>query len=143
MMSIITNGSFGLVLLTSGILAPIVEEFIFRYFIINQFKSKGLKKAIIISSIAFGLMHMNLIQSTYAFILGLILGYLYTKNNEFNLIRCILFHITVNAGSVIYEYAPTQILPFINIALLLSISCYLIIVVKFLISENKKNIVFD
>ena len=136
MMSIITNGSFGLVLLTSGILAPIVEEFIFRYFMINQFKDKGINKAIIISSIAFGIMHLNIIQSTYAFILGLILGYLYIKNNEFNLYRCILFHITVNAGSVVYEYTPNKILPYINLFLLISISTYLLVRIKKIIKNE-------
>ena len=52
----------------------------------------------------FGIAHMNPIQSTYAFLLGLILGYLYYKTG--NLLNSILLHITINSTSVLYEYAP-------------------------------------
>lgn len=102
-MSFVTGGNFGLVLLTSGILAPIIEELIFRYVIIGFYKDSA-KTGIIISSVLFGLAHMNVIQSSYAFVLGLILGYVYVSSNK-NLIESILVHLVINSTSVVYEYA--------------------------------------
>ena len=55
----------------------------------------------------FGIAHMNPIQSTYAFILGLILGYIYYKTG--NLLNSILLHLTINSTSVLYEYAPLMV----------------------------------
>lgn len=104
LMSVITNQSFGVVLLTSGILAPIVEELIFRYGICEIMKDKGDKIAIFVSALMFGIAHMNIIQSTYAFLFGLLLGYLYMKKK--NLLCPMIFHLTVNTTSVLYEYAP-------------------------------------
>lgn len=109
LMGIVIQMGFIPMLILSGILAPIIEEFIFRYIMINSInksiKHNGIKKAVIISSLLFGLAHLNIIQSTYAFMLGIVLGYLYVKNNEFNLLRCMLFHITVNVSSIVYEFS--------------------------------------
>lgn len=102
--NIITSGSFGLILLSSGILAPVIEELVFRYFIINLFRNKSIKKAVFVSSLLFGLAHMNIIQSSYAFILGLVLGYIYVKTG-FNLSSSILVHLVINSTSILYEYA--------------------------------------
>lgn len=93
-----------LILLTTGILAPIVEEFVFRYAIIEIFSDKKKEWAVLISAFMFGVAHFNPVQSTYAFILGLVLGYLYYK--ERNLLKPIIVHLTINSSSVIYEFAP-------------------------------------
>ncbi len=59
----------------ASIVAPVVEELIYRGFIMNALKKYGKVFAIVISSILFGLMHCNLIQSIFAMTVGLILGY--------------------------------------------------------------------
>lgn len=92
-----------LAILAIGILAPIVEELVFRFSIIYLFREKSLKYQIFISAFLFGLAHMNVIQSTYAFLIGLLLAYMYTR--KYNLLETILFHITVNTSSLIYEIA--------------------------------------
>lgn len=104
MMSMVLGSNFIVVLIMTGILAPIIEELMFRYAIINIMLSKGKVYAVVVSSILFGAAHLNLIQSTYAFVLGLVLGYLYIK--KFNLLHSIIFHVVVNSSSVIYEYYP-------------------------------------
>lgn len=91
-----------LMVLCTGILAPIMEEIIFRYGIFKQLKKKNVTIAIIISSICFGLMHMNIIQSGYAFLIGLVLAYIYNKTD--NLSDPILIHIGVNLSSVIFTF---------------------------------------
>lgn len=95
-------GSPIIVMLATGILAPITEELIFRYGICRFFEEK--KKAIFISALLFGIAHMNLIQGSYAFVIGLVLAWLYTETG--NLLVPIIVHVTVNAGSVLYEYFP-------------------------------------
>ena len=104
LMDLVFNGSPLFTLLTVGIAAPIVEELIFRYGIIKIYKTKNEWLAIIVSSFMFGLAHFNLVQSTYAFFTGLLLGYLYVKSG--NLWYSLIVHLTVNTTSVLYMYAP-------------------------------------
>lgn len=92
-----------LVFLVSAIVAPITEELVFRFCICKVLYANRRLFGIIVSSLLFALAHLNVIQSTYAFILGLILGYIYVHSN-FNLALPILFHFVVNGSSVLYEY---------------------------------------
>ena len=101
-----TNISFIVALITSGILGPIAEEFLFRYAIIEIFKENRIK-AIISSALLFGISHLDFIQGFYAFIIGLLLGYIYTQREEYNLLKCILLHIAINVSTVICAYHPT------------------------------------
>ena len=55
--------------------APIVEELIFRGLILRGLEPYGKRFAIISSAVLFGLFHGNLVQTPYAFAVGLILGY--------------------------------------------------------------------
>lgn len=67
------------------IIAPIVEEIVYRGFLINRFFIKwGIKKAVIISSLIFGICHADIIGS---FIFGLFMSivYLKTKNLWFSI----------------------------------------------------------
>lgn len=107
MMSVIINDNIAVTLLVTGILAPVIEEFTFRYAVISFSKQSGTVKAVLMSALLFGVAHMNLVQSTYAFLLGIILGLLYVY--KYNLSHSILFHIVVNSSSVIYEYLPDEL----------------------------------
>lgn len=89
--------------LTNAVLAALMEEIIFRKLLIT--KEKNVKIALLTSSLIFGVMHMNPIQSTYAFILGLVLGYIYIKSN-YNLLTSFIVHLTINGTSIVYEYLP-------------------------------------
>lgn len=95
------------VFLTSAIVAPITEELVFRFCICKVLYADRRLLGIIVSSSLFALAHFNVIQSTYAFVLGLILGYIYVYSN-FNLTLPILFHFIVNGSSVLYEYFSKQ-----------------------------------
>lgn len=70
---------FGIIpFLNVVILAPIGEEIIFRGITMNYAKkiTNHFWIANIVQAALFGLVHMNLIQGIYAFVLGLVLGYL-------------------------------------------------------------------
>lgn len=57
------------------LLAPISEEMLFRGLIMRSLEPYGKKFAILASSFLFGIFHGNLVQSPYAFVVGLVLGY--------------------------------------------------------------------
>lgn len=61
--------------LYTGVLAPIVEEILFRGLIQRTLMPYGKRFAIFSSAFTFGIFHGNLIQSPYAFLVGLVLGY--------------------------------------------------------------------
>lgn len=77
------------------VFAPILEEIVFRNILLNSFlNSYSKNKSIIISSVAFGLVHGNPIQILFATILGLFLGIVYVK--EKNIGYTILLHFFAN-----------------------------------------------
>ena len=67
--------NFVIDILTVAILPAICEEFIHRGVLLQGIKHIGFKKAIIISSVLFGLVHFNIQQVSYAIVVGLILGF--------------------------------------------------------------------
>ena len=82
------------------IIGPIVEEIIFRKLLIDRLGVYGDRFAIIFSSVAFGLMHANLYQFFYATLLGLLLGFVYTRTRDIK--YTVLLHIFMNfMGSVL------------------------------------------
>lgn len=108
LMNIAVSGNFFIVLFTTGILTPVIEELLFRYGIIKIMRGEATdkkhindNKAVLISAILFGVAHFNIIQSAYAFLLGLIMGKIYVKSG--NILTSIYVHIGVNASSVIFE----------------------------------------
>ena len=66
-------------ILSSVVLAPIVEEYTFRYFAFNKLRKYGDKAAILITSLLFGLFHGNFEQFIYAAAIGLVFGYVVSK----------------------------------------------------------------
>lgn len=61
--------------LYASIVAPISEELIFRGYVQRSLERFGRKFSIFCSAFLFGLFHGNLLQTPYAFLVGLVLGY--------------------------------------------------------------------
>ena len=61
--------------LYASILAPLSEELIFRGYILQSLRPYGKKFAVVLSAFVFGIFHGNLLQTPYAFLMGLVLGY--------------------------------------------------------------------
>ena len=68
------NSDFGM-FLYGGILAPITEELLFRGLIQRTLMPYGKRFAILCTAFTFGIFHGNLFQAPYAFLVGLVLGY--------------------------------------------------------------------
>lgn len=81
------------------ILGPVIEEYIFRWKLLNRLRPFGEKAAILYTSVMFGLMHGNLIQFLYATVMGIILGYMAVKTGRM-IYNCLL-HIIVNSYSAL------------------------------------------
>lgn len=76
------------------VIAPIVEELVFRKLLIDRLSIYGDHVAILFSAVAFGLMHANLYQLFYATLLGALFGYVYTCTR--NVKYTIALHAAVN-----------------------------------------------
>lgn len=87
-------------ILVMVILAPLLEEYVFRKQLIDRTAVYGEKIAVLLSAVTFGLMHQNLFQFFYAFGLGLVFAYIYTRTGRLR--YTVIFHGIVNfLGSVV------------------------------------------
>jgi uncharacterized protein len=78
--------------------APILEELIFRGIILQGFlKNYSPQKAIIWSSVLFGLVHLNPWQFIPAVLLGIFIGWIYWKSRS--ILPCIFIHFVANSSS--------------------------------------------
>lgn len=86
-----------------SIAAPIGEEMIFRGIILDGFlKIYSPKKAILWSSVIFGIAHFNPWQFIGALILGAVIGWLYWKTNS--LLPGIFVHFVANTTSFVTSF---------------------------------------
>ena len=83
-----------------GVLAPVCEEVVFRGAIFGGMKKEGnVFKAVMASGILFGLLHMNINQASYAFVIGILLGFLVEATGS--IFSSILFHVLINASNAV------------------------------------------
>ena len=73
--------------------APIVEEIVFRGAVLRGLEKYGKGFAILFSAFLFGAFHGNLLQSPYAFLVGLVLGYVTV---EYNILWAMVLHMVNN-----------------------------------------------
>lgn len=92
-----------LMVLLMGVLGPLSEEMIFRGMVFGGYKKSGnTVKAIILSALLFGLMHMNFNQAAYAIFLGVVMAVLVEATGS--LWGSVVFHMTVNIENVMLMY---------------------------------------
>lgn len=88
--------------LAISLLAPLLEELLFRGAIIRAFnKGSGysMKRSIFLSALFFGLIHLNPAQVPFAFFMGLIFGWVCWKTGS--LVPAILGHVFNNSLAVV------------------------------------------
>lgn len=98
------KGVFGFLLsfIATAIVPALVEEFACRGILLGALKKHGEAFAIITSSTLFGLMHSNFEQIPFAFLVGLVLGYITIKSG--NIWIAVAVHCFNNSVSVVYTY---------------------------------------
>jgi membrane protease YdiL (CAAX protease family) len=92
-----------IMILTTAVLPGICEEIMHRGMILQSYKTFGVKNAIVISSLLFGLMHLNISQFFYATIIGFIIAIVDLSSD--NIIPGIIIHFVNNALSVYFTFA--------------------------------------
>ncbi|MBQ2784987.1 MAG: CPBP family intramembrane metalloprotease [Oscillospiraceae bacterium] len=75
------------------IAAPLFEEVIFRGYVLRKLEPYGRKFAILGSAFLFGIFHGNILQTPFAFVVGLILGYV---TLEYSIVWAMLLHLINN-----------------------------------------------
>lgn len=95
--------SFVINILLIAVLPAFCEEFLHRGMLIQGTKHIGFKNAILISALLFGLLHFNITQFGYAFVVGLIMGFVSVVAK--NIWPAIIIHFTNNFLSVYLDFA--------------------------------------
>jgi len=100
---------FWLQLLAIAVTPAICEELVFRGYIQSKYRDQTIKKAALINGLFFAIMHLNLQQFAYTFVLGVIFAYMvhYTRS----IWAGILPHFIVNGtqvtlGRIVFAVAP-------------------------------------
>ena len=93
-------GGFIVSFVSLSIFAPIFEEIIFRSAVYRHTEIMGQSFAVVFSAIVFALMHGNLEQLPYTFVMGLGFAYLFAKTRS--LLIPMLLHFLTNTTTVIF-----------------------------------------
>lgn len=120
----LTSGPLYLQILAVAIVAPVLEEFLMRGLVLNRLRRlMPTFAAVLLQGMLFGVIHMNILQGSYAALIGFLLGYIYVRYES--LLPCFALHITLNAISVLVpsdfgaDWSPilTIVLSFLVLAL--------------------------
>lgn len=124
------NNNLIVTLISTGLIGPIIEELMFRGIIYNELKSKySNMKSILITTIFFAVIHMNIIQILYAFALGFILIFVYEKYK--NIKAPIILHMASNITTTLFLPILNQNNLIINYSIFLICLILLIIIKKY------------
>lgn len=95
-------------ILVGVVFAPVVEELFFRGFLFQGFRQKyGWVKGGLLSSVIFGMAHLDPAAFLPTAILGFLLAYMYHRSNS--VWPPIILHVLVNALGMCAAYAATQL----------------------------------
>lgn len=100
-LSLVLNG------IGTAVLPALVEETVFRGYMLGALRPHGEKLAIVITAVLFGLIHGNLLQFPFAMILGLALGWLTVQTDS--LLPAVLLHFTNNLTSVLLSWLALRL----------------------------------
>lgn len=95
----ISNLDLLLSFIVLAVVPAFAEELLFRGAVMGNLLPFGSGTAILVSAIAFGLMHQNPAQFLYAFCAGILLGVIYERTGS--IWNCVILHLLNNASSLI------------------------------------------
>jgi hypothetical protein len=102
--------------LSIGLLAPLAEELVFRGAILRSLLrwTKQPWMAIAISAIFFAVAHLNPAQLPHAFLVGLLLGWMYYRTDS--IVPCVVYHWVNNTVAyVMYNLYPNADLTLVDL----------------------------
>lgn len=107
-MSYLTSNPLWLNILFIALIPAICEEYLFRGLLFHGYKRRNPLKAILMSSLLFGLIHMNVNQFIYAFVMGCILCMLVYATGT--VISSMIAHFIFNGINVVLSYYSENIM---------------------------------
>ena len=119
-------------------IAPILEEVVFRGVLMTNLKKYGIKTAIIISSLFFGISHYNIYMVIPAFFIGIVLACVaYKYSLKYSVLLHVLMNIVANMPKIIFVIRSQNdmISLFGTISMLLFVLC----IIFFIIGLKRKN----
>lgn len=120
------------------IACPIMEEIVFRGCIFSVLKrNMNIVIALIIQALIFAIVHENIVQSSYVFFLGLVLGFVFIYAGS--LLGNIICHITFNLFGMVL--LPLLASLYYNPIIYIIIGVILIIFSLYLYKKEQKNII--
>lgn len=100
-----TPSSVVMIVIASVFMAPVFEETIYRGVLFNGLRKNGTAvKAVLLSALAFMLMHMSPIQVVFQLSLGALSAAIMNKTRR--LLPCVLLHATANAAALAIQFEP-------------------------------------
>jgi hypothetical protein len=102
------NVPFWLAIIIIGCLPGFCEELIYRGIMRTGYRKKSIIVGIIVSSLSFGLMHLNFNQMLYAVYLGAVFAFVAEATDS--LLSTMILHMIFNSMSTIYMYALPKML---------------------------------
>lgn len=100
LMELMSNMHPLLSVLIIGILAPIIEELVFRKLLIDRLIPYGEAVAVLLPGIIFGIFHGNLQQCFFAAAVGIFFSFIYVKTGKIQ--YTIFMHMGINLYSCMY-----------------------------------------
>ena len=98
-------GATVMIVIASVFLAPAFEETIYRGVLLNGLKNEfSVTKSVMLSAVAFMMMHMSPLQVVFQFALGVLSGYLAIKTER--LLPSVILHAVANALALVIQLTP-------------------------------------
>lgn len=137
MESMMTGQNFILEIVTIGVLIPILEEIIYRGLIFDQLrKNIPLAPALIIQALIFGIVHLNVVQGSYAFLLAILMGIALVRSGS--ILLPIAIHVGMNLSGVILSKYQHLIDETMELPLLIASYALAILCIAFMFYKTKK-----
>ena len=128
----IPKGIFGFLLytLSTAIVPAVLEEFALRGIVLGSLRKFGDTFALITSSLCFGIMHGNFEQIPFAFMAGLILGFVTIKTGSLRV--AVFIHFLNNFISVAFSYMRGISEGYQNLIYLILLAVFLVLALFFI-----------
>ncbi len=101
-MMVRTPESLILNLIVIAVLPALLEELVFRGYVLRALRPYGDWFAVVVSAVLFGLMHGNILQIPFALLVGIALGWLYVMTD--NIWLPVAVHFCNNAMSTLLDF---------------------------------------
>lgn len=100
---------FFISLICVAIIPAVFEESIYRGIFYQEYRKVNPLGAIFLSALLFGLLHGNLNQFSYAFIMGIVFAFVIEATDS--ILSTMIIHFVINGSSIVLLYAIKRLIP--------------------------------